>query len=297
MKITALIVTWNRLPQLKNTLKATRALPFEHIVVVNNASTDGTDTWLSQLNDERLHIINADENNGGAEGFYLGSEYISKKIETEWVVFYDDDAWPATDFFESFEQIDTGNLTVLCAKVIDCKNNVCKMNLPWRRRTATWQDNIAYSRGDTTFVAPTDSTAEVISCSFVGAIVNAKVLQSTYSLIHRELFIYFDDVYYGYHLHLLGYQLAYIPSLVMYHDIGNRPSGQIASWKIYYLVRNMLLAKHLFPENPFFTWPAILFRIMKYLFIVCKQPNKRYGTVLLLKAIKDGLFNRRAPLD
>lgn len=296
MNITALIVTWNRLPQLKKTIKATLLLPFEDIVVVNNASTDGTDSWLSQLTDVRLHIINANANLGGSEGFYLGSEYINQRIDTDWVVFYDDDAWPAPDFFEHFEQVDKSQSAVICTKVIDCEGQPCKMNLPWLKRTVTWRDNIAYLRGDPSFVVEVDTASKVISCSFVGAIVNAKVLQETYSLIHRELFIYFDDVYYGYHLHLLGYKLSYIPKIVMYHDIGNRPKSQIAPWKIYYLVRNMLLAKYLFPHNSFFTWPAILLRISKYLVLTFQQPHWFQGISLFIRAIKDGLTNRSTPL-
>jgi len=297
MNVTALIVTWNRLPQLQNTLKATLALPFKHIIVVNNASTDGTDIWLSTLKDERLQIIHTVNNRGGSEGFYLGSRYISEHVETEWVVFFDDDAWPSANFFESLERIDTNNSAILCAKVVDRDGKLCKMNLPWIKRTATWKENIAYLKGDTSFVASTDSTTDVISCSFVGAVVNAEILRRTYSLIHRELFIYFDDVYYGYHLHLLGYKLSYTPELVMFHDVGNRSNTQIVPWKSYYLVRNMLLARYLFRDNSFFTWPAILFRITKYLICICKQPNKCFGILLVAKAIKDGLSNRRAPLD
>lgn len=297
MNVTALIVTWNRLPQLQNTLKATLALPFQHIVVVNNASTDGTGAWLSSVSDTRLRIIHAEKNGGGSEGFFLGSQYIAKQVDTDWVVFYDDDAWPAADFLEKLEHVDTDRSAILCAKVVDCGGNLCKMNLPWIRRTATWKENIAYLKGDTSFVASENCTTDVISCSFVGAVVNAEILRRTYSLIHRELFIYFDDVYYGYYLHLLGYKLSYTPELVMVHDIGNRSNTQVTPWKTYYLVRNMLLARQFFQENSFFTWPAILFRIMKYLLCVCKQPDKRRSILLLTKAIYDGLSNRRAPLD
>lgn len=297
MNTTALIVTWNRLPQLKNTLQATLTLPFQNIVVVNNASTDGTANWLSDIDDSRLHVINTEKNQGGASGFYIGSEYISQEVETDWVVFYDDDAWPAANFFECFRQIDKTDTAIICAKVMDCNEKLCQMNLPWIKRTATWRDNIAYLRGDPSFVAKTDIVTDVISCSFVGAIVDAKILQMTYPLIHQELFIYFDDVYYGYHLHLLGYKLSYAPDLIMYHDIGKRPKSQISHWKIYYLVRNMLLSRHIFRDNSFFTWPAILFRMAKYLFLVCKQPHRFRGIALFIKAIKDGLINRYVPLD
>lgn len=46
MKYAALIVTYNRLEKLQLCWKATAALSFEHIVIVDNASSDGTEQWL-----------------------------------------------------------------------------------------------------------------------------------------------------------------------------------------------------------------------------------------------------------
>ena len=47
MKYAALIVTYNRLEKLQLCWKATAALSFEHIVIVDNASSDGTEQWLA----------------------------------------------------------------------------------------------------------------------------------------------------------------------------------------------------------------------------------------------------------
>ncbi|WP_241622261.1 glycosyltransferase [Rosenbergiella australiborealis] len=292
MNITALIVTWNRLSQLKKSVKATLALPFQHVVIVNNSSTDGTKNWLEELDDTRIHLIHADNNLGGSEGFYLGSEYIANYLITDWVVFYDDDAWPAANFFEVFKKISTHNVAIICSKVIDCQGNICRMNLPWRKRTVSLIDNILYMIGDSSFVVDDSCINEVISCSFVGSIINANILKVTYSLIHRQLFIYYDDVYYGYHLYLLGYTLHYHPEIIMYHDIGQREKNIIAHWKIYYLVRNMFLARHIFKNNPFFTNSAILVRLIKYSILVLKAPKKAEGVLTLLKAIKDGIMNK-----
>lgn len=297
MNMTALIVTWNRLHQLKQTLKATLALPFQHIVIVNNGATDGTAHWLASVTDPRVHVYHADRNRGGAEGFYLGAKYISEQIDTDWVVFYDDDAWPAENFFEQFEKLATNDSAIICAKVIDCQGRVCQMNLPWRKRTITIRDNLSYMRSPDKFVVDPVQAGPAISCSFVGSIVKAEVLKDTYSLILRELFIYFDDVYYGYQLHLQDYRLTYQPQLVMYHDIGNRSPEGMAPWKSYYLVRNMLLSRHIFPDNSFFTWPAILFRVAKYTLNACRQPNRGRSVRVIVKAIADGIMDRRAPLD
>ncbi|WP_241613594.1 glycosyltransferase [Rosenbergiella epipactidis] len=297
MNLTALIVTWNRLPQLKNTVKATLALPFQNIVIVNNGSTDGTESWLEGLTESRIHLVHASKNLGGSEGFYLGSEYISKNIHTEWVVFYDDDAWPAKDFIQNFIELELNEPSIICAKVVDRKGNPCQMNLPWRRRTITFKDNLQYIFQPENFAVSANSSCEVISCSFVGSVVHASILKKTYNHIHRDLFIYFDDVYYGYYLHLQGFKLYYRPKLVMIHDIGDRITNNMATWKSYYLVRNMILSRVIFKSNSFFSINAIIFRIVKYLLVALKSQDKSYSVRLLFKAIKDGLQDNRTPLD
>lgn len=297
MNLTALIVTWNRLSQLQHTVKATLALPFLHIVIVNNGSTDGTASWLADLSDPRIHTINESKNAGGSEGFYQGSKYISENIDTEWVVFYDDDAWPAVDFIEKFLDLNLTEPSVACAKVIDCDGKLCSMNLPWRKRTVSFKDNFNYIRNPENYTVEVDNPCAAISCSFVGCIVHADILKKTYTQILRELFIYFDDVYYGYSLHLQGYSLRYYPNLVMYHDIGGRPKSILPAWKSYYLVRNMLLSRTIFKEKSFFSASAILFRITKYFLIALKSPDKSKSISVLFRAIKDGLSNNRAPFN
>jgi len=297
MNLTALIVTWNRLSQLQTTVKATLALPFSQILIVNNGSTDGTTDWLDSLVDPRIHRIHVSKNLGGSEGFFLGSEYIAKNIDTEWVVFYDDDAWPAEDFIENFNHLAINEPSIVCARVVDCEGNVCQMNLPWRKRTHSFKDNIDYLRYPEKYVVTVDNPCAAISCSFVGSVIHAELLKKTYTQIQRDLFIYFDDVYYGYSVHLQGFPIRYQPSLVMIHDIGGRPKKRIPAWKSYYLVRNMIFSRKIFKDESFFSVTAILFRITKYLLIALKSPDKFRSLYVLFKAIKDGVNNNRSLLD
>lgn len=81
--IGVVIVTYNRLNKLKRTLSSyssQKLLP-KYILVVNNASTDGTDAFLSewklQNNQHDIvakYVINLSENRGGSGGFYIGQE-------------------------------------------------------------------------------------------------------------------------------------------------------------------------------------------------------------------------------
>ncbi len=69
MKIAALIVTYNRIEKLKKCWAAVESLPFHEIVIVDNASTDGTFDWLMNLSDPRIKVISSEVNDGGAGGF------------------------------------------------------------------------------------------------------------------------------------------------------------------------------------------------------------------------------------
>ena len=106
MKYTALIVTFNRLGKLKKTVEETLKLEFTNIVIVNNGSTDGTQAWLSSIVDTRVIVLTLTENTGGAGGFKTGSQYICEQLASDWVFFYDDDAYPYPDTLKSFSQLD-----------------------------------------------------------------------------------------------------------------------------------------------------------------------------------------------
>ncbi|VTN35485.1 glycosyl transferase [Klebsiella pneumoniae] len=106
MKYTALIVTFNRLGKLKKTVEETLKLEFTNIVIVNNGSTDGTQAWLSSIVDTRVIVLTLAENTGGAGGFKTGSQYICEQLASDWVFFYDDDAYPYPDTLKSFSQLD-----------------------------------------------------------------------------------------------------------------------------------------------------------------------------------------------
>ncbi|MGB1390582.1 MAG: glycosyltransferase [Paracoccaceae bacterium] len=67
-QLVAVVVTYNRLDQLQVTVQ--RLLQFDTVeldavVVVDNASTDGTGDWLATFDDPRLFVHRHAENGGG----------------------------------------------------------------------------------------------------------------------------------------------------------------------------------------------------------------------------------------
>jgi len=92
--ICAVIVTYNRKELLRECLKAVLAQtrPPEHVLVVDNASTDGTPEML-QEEFPQVEVLCLPENQGSAGGFYAG---MKKAYEEEygWLWLMDDDSLP-----------------------------------------------------------------------------------------------------------------------------------------------------------------------------------------------------------
>ena len=100
--VAAIVVTYNRLEKLKNVLASLEAqtrLP-EHLVIVNNASTDDTAAYLAEyerdftLKDKvRITIVTLTENAGGAGGFSAGMRK-GYELGADFVWIFDDDGYP-----------------------------------------------------------------------------------------------------------------------------------------------------------------------------------------------------------
>ncbi|MDZ6209230.1 glycosyltransferase, partial [Klebsiella pneumoniae] len=268
MKYTALIVTFNRLGKLKKTVEETLKLEFTNIVIVNNGSTDGTQAWLSSIVDTRVIVLTLTENTGGAGGFKTGSQYICEQLASDWVFFYDDDAYPYPDTLKSFSQLEKRGCRVFSGLVKDPQGKPCPMNMPFSRVPTSLGDTVRYLRYPGEFIPAANRSMFVQTVSFVGMVIHRDLLTTSLDHIHEQLFIYFDDLYFGYQLSLAGEQIMYSPELLFYHDVSIQGKLIAPEWKVYYLCRNLILSKKIFQKNAVYSNSAIAIRILKYILIL-----------------------------
>ena len=292
MKITPLIVTYNRLEKLKKSLAATLALPFDSVVIIDNHSTDGTRAWLETQTDPRLHCCFSPVNSGGAGGFARGVAYIADNLTTDWVVFYDDDAWPDPSFIDNFARIVTNNYELYCARVLSADGRLCPMNIPWSAPQNTFCAAIHYLVNKKAYIPAPDNASDVCTFSFVGGIVSSRLLRQSQDLIESDFFIYFDDVCYSWRLFSQGNPILYHPELVMHHDVPAE-SGELPAWKQYYLLRNLMLSRRLLNSPPFFGRTATGLRIGQSLLRALKSPQPLVSIRLLGRAVWHGLSRKR----
>ena len=299
MNLTAVIVTHNRCQKLQHTLAATLAQPFSAIIVVDNASTDGTRAWLAGQHDPRLHLILSEQNSGGAGGFAQGM-IAALNYDPDWLVCYDDDAYPAPDALQQFTALDLGNTDSAAAAVYYPDGRLCEMNRPsynpfWHpRKLLRTALGVFTGRARGAFHV-TDSayqSAEALpidSSSFVGFFVRADWVRRL-PLPEPGLFIYGDDVLYTLNLTKHGARHRFLPTVRFIHDCStfqNARRGYHPLWKAYFTYRNGLLIYRMAAGVWFY--PVALLKALLWLAAVRHYRNKRLYLRLWWQAVRDGI--------
>lgn len=184
-KIAIVVVTYNRVELLRQCIEALRAQAFEYskLVVINNGSTDATESWLDEQDDiEVIHQVNT----GGAGGFYSGIKYaVEKQYDYIWVM--DDDVIAGEHALEQL--VDAAaivpDFSFLCSKVTSPDGTI--VNTP----------NIDYSCSKYNYPLwgeyAEHSLVRVRNSTFVSVLINAKHIQQA-GLPIRDFFIWGDDI-------------------------------------------------------------------------------------------------------
>jgi rhamnopyranosyl-N-acetylglucosaminyl-diphospho-decaprenol beta-1,3/1,4-galactofuranosyltransferase len=91
------VVTYNRLDLLQRLVKALSDVPdLDEVLVIDNASTDGTGDWLAGLDGDRVMARTLERNTGGAGGFHDGLAWAAERgADLVWLM--DDDGLPEPD--------------------------------------------------------------------------------------------------------------------------------------------------------------------------------------------------------
>jgi rhamnopyranosyl-N-acetylglucosaminyl-diphospho-decaprenol beta-1,3/1,4-galactofuranosyltransferase len=196
-RVVAVVVTYNRKRLLMTCLQALarQSRPVERVVVVDNASTDGTEELVRESGiAERLAIdyLRLRRNGGGAEGFHYGVR-AALTGESDWLWLMDDDCEPRDDCLErllSAEPARAPSTAVLAPVVRADRGQLLPINrgsvrprwffAPLQQVPAEAHDRPA---------------TEIQFCSFVGPLVRADAARRI-GLPMREMFIRFEDVEY-----------------------------------------------------------------------------------------------------
>jgi len=293
-----LIVTYNRLPFLKKTLKKWLELPVSRIVIVNNNSTDGTKNFLDNLSkkDSRVTAIHLKKNIGGAGGFKKGLMFIHKQIKDyEWIVLQDDDAYPIKESIEYFLfQKEKDEFTAYMAAVYNIYGKPCKMNIPGYNPFKNFKFLLktilfgakGFHISEKSFFQ--ENTLKVDFASFVGFFIHKKLIQHV-GYPKACFFLYADDLEYTLRITKKGFSIEFDPNIKFIHfntTLVKEKKVYHPLWKAYYTYRNNIVIYRQLSHKFF---PIVLFiKILDWLFKIRYYSDKWKYVKLIATAIKSG---------
>lgn len=246
MKITAVVVTFNRLELLKQGIECLRKQQkLTGIIVVNNGSTDGTREWLDAQ--PGLLVVHQD-NVGGSGGFYTGIERAYSE-GADWIWCMDDDVFPHPDCLDRLlPYTDRPEVGILSPRRL-LEGKVFTHEF----RHFNFTNPVGSLHGRKLAKQQVNQATEIVGADFEGPFISRRVVEKI-GLPNRELFIFCDDTDYCLRTHLAGFKLLYIPKALMdKHKFFSNDTwtsrNRKKKWKRYYQVRNEAYLNHHYGRN------------------------------------------------
>ena len=290
-KVSAVVVTYNRLNLLKENLQSLEQQTFnlDKIIIINNNSTDETKNYIETKysSNPLFEIVNLSENIGGAGGFYQGLKK-AIELESEWIWLMDDDTIPNKDSLEKL--MDKTNLVkdigFLGSRVLFTDGTPHIMNnvIPSNNNFRDYQWNTFMDQGVLTLKYN----------SFVSCLISAEAIKKV-GLPYKEFFIWGDDQEYTERIVKANFFGGLVLDSIVYHKTKNNygvilsTADDSLAWKYYYGERNKIfLERRDRSKLKFFLW--YLFYKYKINKILQKISGNKKLKHSIKKAHRDGLF-------
>jgi rhamnosyltransferase len=224
-------------------LRQTR--PLQEIVVVDNASTDGTRALLAERYPEATTLM-MPENLGTGGAWAAGISYAALGKRHDWVWSFDDDSVPKDDALEALlrgiesSRDANGDVGIVSSLAFHEETGTCYIPLYWRD---------GYVRPSAEVLRQPIVFADLVFTS--GCMVRRDVVERI-GLPRRDFFIDFVDHEYCLRARSHGYRIAVVTGSRMGHELGSprwvrlpgysRVRMEYPPWRHYYIVRNMTYA-------------------------------------------------------
>ncbi|MCS6869296.1 glycosyltransferase family 2 protein [Thermus sp.] len=204
--VCAVIVTHNRKELLRECLKAvlSQTRPPDHVLVVDNASTDGTGEMLREEFRE-VEVLRLPENQGGAGGFHEGMKR-AYEAGYGWIWVMDDDTFPYPDTLEGLLQGARKEGLEAVGPLPVALHDEGELAYPHHGPLGlTWRSDglrPGIIRGEASF--------------FLGVLLRREAVDKG-GLPDKRLFIRGDEVEYNHRLRARGVQLGVLPEVRVRH--------------------------------------------------------------------------------
>lgn len=233
-RVCAVVVSHNRKSLLREVLVALseQTRPAQTILVVDNASTDGTDQMLA-TEFPYVQCLVMPQNSGSSGGYHVGIRWAVQHL-FDWVWTLDDDSIPQRDALQALlrcrEQFDPNcRPDLLASKVLWTDGALHPMNV---------QKPKLY-RADQQFTAAEQGAMSIRFTSFVSMLIHRRLVE-TYGLPIAGYFMWNDDVEYS--ARMLRDEFGVMaPASIVVHKTAEKyvPASDMGG-KFFYEVRNKL---------------------------------------------------------
>jgi len=312
---TAVVVTFNRRELVASCLDALAAqtAPVERIVVIDNASSDGTPELLRErgyLDRPAVRLERLDSNRGGAGGFSFGVG-VAREEPGEWIWLLDDDAEPEPDALQRLldARLAADPATVCLAPVVrDARGEVQRYHRGrWNKRPRPLTPE-AYEGKE---------PVELDYVTFVGPLVRASAARAI-DPPRADFFIWAEDYEYSFRLRRQGSLWMVPESVVVHREVGqahtnrrsrfwNRlispvlgwelvPSRLDTFWRNLYGLRNYVWLKRRYEGQSALGSAGVIGQFVLRSLLCDERPLRRIPAIVRYGiAGRRGVFENRIP--
>ena len=240
MKIVAAVVTYNRCALLERCLDhlAAQTRAPDEVLVVNNASTDGT---LQMLASRPVRVI-SQPNLGSAGGWHRAIAYaLERDFDAVWLM--DDDGFPDSAALGQLEDVLAGD--VVCASsVVVHEDEPDRFVFPIPLLNAGGNPVLLARRRKLRTVTELKTASPEgrypFAHLFNGALISTRAIRDIGN-VERRYFMFGDEVDYLLRLSRIGKVLSITDAIHRHPDVSRRA---LTSMKFYYYIKNTIIINH-----------------------------------------------------
>ena len=220
--ICAVVVTYNRKKLLLRCLQALEQQSYllDHIVIVNNASTDGTVDFLEKqgyLENPRVTLLDLSENQGGAGGFHAGIQFAYEQ-GYDYIWLMDDDGYPEINCLKELASYLSNN-SYIGPVVIDSKTKEklsFSIRLPNSLVVFDTYDSLRNFEKN-------NKTIQKLILPFNGTLMSRELI-SKIGLPFKDYFIWGDEKEYTLRMEKAGANIFTVVNSIFYHPADSSSS-------------------------------------------------------------------------
>lgn len=291
-KIAVVTVTYNSSQYIGRLIEKLLAQSYsiERIIIADNNSSDDTCNIIHNFQNNKIHLHQLGKNLGGAGGFAKCFE-IAKNSDCDYIVSFDDDAYPpSNDFISDMVAIkEQFDYDVVSALVVDSDNH--ELSAYEYKVNGNKYTNI----DDIQKVGRLDNDIKL----FNGVLFDKKVVERV-GIPKAKFFIRGDEQEYKMRILEAGFKTTVFTGAVVYHPTSANEYFYIderryhhpeSSLKLFYSTRNqvyMLVSSNGMPLRKKYKMIYRFFRQYTWFYLIYKRDFKTY--ILWFKAFIFGLI-------